>query len=303
MDSRHYSSFTDVLRGNINLEDELFGVSENSPLVVEDSPLNDEVATTKKKSTRGTNFSVEEDRLLVAAWLNTSVDPVYGNEQHKTTFYGKVEKYFKDHKTDSTRSMASLTSRWGTINRETVKFCGALAKIEAKNESGSTTDDKIEKARELFKEIHGCFFQFEHCWLMLKDLPKWATSMPREDSRKEMPQTPDSIDQGRGVDGTMVFERPIGRKAEKANRKRKEDDGKDVATEYLKKKMKILEEGCAQEKEKVRIKAEKVRLKELKESERIMMLDTSGMNEDQRTFYDGLKKEILAKQRSSRLLG
>ena len=86
--------------------------------------------------------------------------------------------------------------------------------------------------------------------------------MPREDSRKEMPQTPNSIDQG-GVDGIMDFERPIGRKAEKANRKRK-DNRKDIATEYLKKKMKILKEGCAAEKEKVRIKAEKVRLQELK---------------------------------------
>ena len=83
--------------------------------------------------------------------------------------------------------------------------------------------------------------------------------MPREASRKEMPRTPDSIDQGSGVDGIMDFERPIGRKAEKANRKRK-DDGKDVATEYLKKKKKILGKSCVAEKEKVRIKAEKVRL-------------------------------------------
>ena len=67
MDSRNYSSFTDVLRGNINFEGELFGVSENSHLLVKDSPLNDEVATSKKKSTRGVNFSVEEDKLLVAA--------------------------------------------------------------------------------------------------------------------------------------------------------------------------------------------------------------------------------------------
>nr|POE85902.1 hypothetical protein CFP56_23491 [Quercus suber] len=139
---------------------------------------------------------------------------------------------------------------------------------------------------------------------MLKDFPKWASTVPREDSGKEMPQTLDSIDQGGGggVGDTMDFKRPIGRKAEKANRKRK-DDGKDVAAEYLKKKMKMLEESYAQEKERVRIKAEKVRLKELKENERIMMLDTSGMNEDQRTFYDGLKKEILAKQRSSCSLG
>ena len=113
--------------------------------------------------------------------------------------------------------------------------------------------------------------------------------MPREDSRKEMPQTPYSIDQEVGVYGIMDFERPIGRKAEKANRKRK-DDGKDIATEYLKKKKKILEGGCVAEKKKVHIKAKKVRLQELKENERIMMLDTNGMNEDQRTFYDGLKK-------------
>ena len=67
MDSRHYSLFTDVLRGNINLEDELFGESKSSPLLVKDSPLNDEVATSKKKSTRGINFSAEEDKQLVAA--------------------------------------------------------------------------------------------------------------------------------------------------------------------------------------------------------------------------------------------
>ena len=143
---------------------------------------------------------------------------------------------------------------------------------------------QIEKAMDLFKEIHGYFFQFEHFLLILKDFPKWASTMSRKDSRKEMSQTPNSIDQG-GVDGIMDFERSIGRKTEKANRKRK-DDRKDIATEYLKKKMKILEEGCAAEKQKVHIKAEKVRLQELKENERIMMLDTNGMNKDQITFYD-----------------
>nr|POE52786.1 glutathione s-transferase t3 [Quercus suber] len=143
MDSRNYSSFTDLIRGNINLEDEIFDVSERSPLLVEDSPLNDEVAISKKKPARGVNFSAEKDKLLVAAWLNTSVDLVYGNEQHKSTFYGKVAKYFTEHKTDSTRSVAFLTTRWGTINRETVKFVGSLAKIEAKNESGTSAHDKL----------------------------------------------------------------------------------------------------------------------------------------------------------------
>ena len=110
MDSRNYSSFTDLVRRNINLEDEIFDVFESSPLLVKDSPLNDEVATSKKKPAHGVNFSAEEDKLLVAVWLNTSVDPVYGNEQHKTTFYDKIAKYFTNHKTDSTRSVASLTT-------------------------------------------------------------------------------------------------------------------------------------------------------------------------------------------------
>ena len=77
MDSKNYSSFTDVIQGNISLEDELFVVSKTSPLLVENSSLNDEVATSKKKSTHGVNFSAEEDKLLVATWLNTSVDPVW----------------------------------------------------------------------------------------------------------------------------------------------------------------------------------------------------------------------------------
>ena len=98
----------------------------------------------KKKTTRGIGFSPEEDKLLVVAQLNTNVDPVYGNKQHKIKFYGKVVKYFKDHKTDSTRSISSLTSRWGVINKETVKFCGSLAKIEAKNESETTAEMKVE---------------------------------------------------------------------------------------------------------------------------------------------------------------
>ena len=42
---------------------------------------------------------------------------------------------------------------------------------------------------------------------MLKDFPKWASTMPREDSRKEMPQTSDSIDQGRGVGDTRGVHR------------------------------------------------------------------------------------------------
>ncbi|XP_075643865.1 uncharacterized protein LOC142615071 [Castanea sativa] len=295
---------------------------------VQDSPSEAEIVTPAKKSKRGGNFSVEEDKLLVLAWLNTSVDAVHhGNnnndndQNNKAPFYTKIAKYFHDHKKDSTRTVVSLTSRWGVINRETSKFCEVFAKVEAKNPNATAEQMKID-AKDLFKEIYKCNFQFEHCWLLLKNLPKWTLNKPRESLRKELPQTPDSIDQDQAgrddvlLDDTMDFQRPIVRKAEKPNRKRKDTD-KEVA-EYLKKKMKFLEESSVQEKEVLRIKTEKFRLEELreneriniekerlrieriKEDERIMMVDTSAMSESQKLFYLELQKEILARRTSSK---
>ena len=93
-------------------------------------------------------------------------------------------------------------------------------------------------------------FPFEHCWHVLKFQPKW--SMPKENSKVVLPPTLDSISIADGddvslVDDTTNFERPIGRKAEKANRNKKAS-GKDVG-EYLVKNMKVIEDLQEQEKE------------------------------------------------------
>ena len=71
--------------------------------------------------------------------------------------------------------------------------------------------------------------------------------MPKERS-KDLPQTSSSIGEvgGEGGDNMTEFERPIGRKAEKANRKRKDGD-KDFG-EYFVKKLHYIEEAHEQEK-------------------------------------------------------
>ena len=102
------------------------------------------LSVTPKTATRGGNFSVEEDVLLVSTWLNTSVDPVRGNEQKQETFTAKVWRYFCMHNTYGTkRFSSSLKCRWSIINRETSKFCGVMAKIEVKNQSGATDKDNV----------------------------------------------------------------------------------------------------------------------------------------------------------------
>ena len=95
---------------------------------------------------------------------------------------------------------------------------------------------------------------------MLKDQPKFANPNNAR-WRSSIPPTPESIsigegDCGPGLGDTSNFERPTGRKAEKAIRKNKAT-GKDVG-EYLTKKLKLIEDVTQLEEEKMFIEREKL---------------------------------------------
>ena len=77
--------YTGIINRDIDIESSLLGTSQNNPMSVSDSPLEVENASSTKGK-RGTNFSVEEDEVLVLAWLNTSVDAIQSNEQTHNTF-------------------------------------------------------------------------------------------------------------------------------------------------------------------------------------------------------------------------
>ena len=116
----------------------------------------------------------------------------------------------------------------------------------------------MKEARDTYKAIPNpatdkkIAFAYEHCWVVLKNQPKW--SMPKERS-KGLPQTPSSIDQVGSIDDDiMVLERPIGRKAEKA--KRKKTDGDMGFDDYLVKKLQYIQASHEQDKEALRIKVE-----------------------------------------------
>ena len=153
---------------------------------------------------------------------------------------------------------------------------------------------------------------------MSKDQPKFDDPNNAK-SRSSVPPTSDSISIGKGDCGfgfsdTSNFERPIGRKAEKAIRKNKATE-KDVG-EYLTKKLKLIEdvtrleeeklaiekesreEKLKIEKERIMIEKKKFEMIERLEAERIMMIDTSGLTGAQKAFYELLQEEIMARQSS-----
>ena len=112
---RDLTYITGIMNGDIEIDSQFIGTSQNTPVSVSNSPPPpppqvENASSTKGK--RGSNFSIEEDKLLVTAWLNTSVDAINSNEQTQNTFRKKVWEYFMQYNTSgTTRTIVSLISR------------------------------------------------------------------------------------------------------------------------------------------------------------------------------------------------
>ncbi|KAK4585478.1 hypothetical protein RGQ29_022935 [Quercus rubra] len=233
------------------------------------SPQVENASSTKGK--QGSNFSVEEDKLLVAAWLNTSVDAINSNEQTQNTFL---------------KRKISLPGVWLKL----------------------THFIKITNAKALYLEKHKKPFLLDHCWLMLKDQSKFADPNNAR-WRSSVPPTSESIsigkgDCGSGLGDTSNFERPIGEHLTKKLKliedvTRLEEEKMFIEREKLAIEKESKEEKLKIEKEKIMIEKKKFEMTERLEEERIMMIDTSGFTGAQKAFYDQLEEEIMAR-RSSR---
>ncbi|XP_062152157.1 glutathione S-transferase T3-like [Alnus glutinosa] len=220
MDSRVQGdvSFIDLLQGNADMDNSFLDKSQQASMSIDHSQPQVVMARTKKPQ-RGTNFSMEEDKLLVSSWLNVGMDAVQGANQKYRQFWERVHKYFNEHKEfPFDRIYSSLMNRWSTIQKLVIKFTACLSQIEHLNQSGTTEHDRIQKAKCVYRsENNNVAFPYEHYSI-------------NEDEG-------DNVSHGNNVD----FERPIGRKAEKAKRKRKEGPSEDVV-EFMKRKTECIEE-------------------------------------------------------------
>uniref|UniRef100_A0A0E0ATU5 Uncharacterized protein n=1 Tax=Oryza glumipatula TaxID=40148 RepID=A0A0E0ATU5_9ORYZ len=90
----------------INDESNHFESSEmGSQYADEQDPIGNENAALRPNQKRSKNFSLEEDNLLVSAWINVSFDAVQGTDQSRGTYWGRIYEYFHDNKEfDSDRS-------------------------------------------------------------------------------------------------------------------------------------------------------------------------------------------------------
>ncbi|XP_040985801.1 uncharacterized protein LOC121234052 isoform X2 [Juglans microcarpa x Juglans regia] len=286
MDSQEQGDmpFTTLLQVS-NLDDKCLE-SQHTPQIVKESLPQVEMVTNKRH--RGVKFSVEEDNLLVSAWLSTSVHAVT-EEKHKS-YWERIRDFFLKHKGQaiSERSPSSLMNRWTIIKLGINNFCDCLAQIESMHQSDMTEHDKILQAKAKYQQLHGTSFSFEHCWTSLRHEGKWLQRNLLKRNRRlpcmaSSPSTPDSTNLGEddvSSDSFLDSERPITMKDEKEKRKRKESTKSDNAVllnsmigEDKLKKLENLDEARDQEiKGLTCLEQEKAHLKQSMEEEKRMCM-------------------------------
>ncbi|KAG2721677.1 hypothetical protein I3760_02G092400 [Carya illinoinensis] len=322
MDSqdRGHMYFTNLLSQDPQLDPTCGGQSGSSPMTLGDSPplpLNEPIGI--RKSVRGANFTPEEDKLLVSAWLNCSLDAVQGTDQKHSQLWEKIFDYFQQYKeTTNERTIKSLIHRWSVIQKATNKFCAKLAQIEGLNQSGMTDQDKFDKAKIMYQSLEKCTFQFEHCWHLLKDQPKWIWHATKEDPKRRKTMSPSptptptrcsaatedsafDLETENVIENEVIeLDRPMGRKAEKGKRKAQ---GRQAEENFQLRKMKytMLEESRAQEKEFYCLKAEKMEYDKEKEEKKLRLEDERLRLEAEKIKIEAAKEQSKIRQEDERL--
>ena len=141
MDSKFPSSFTNFL---MSKSEDILSQPSDSNQLINDLTYSNLNVHTIKKSQRSKNLSLDEDYLLVSAWLNTSKDLITGVEQQTKHLWAWVHACFIENEGNlNNHSQISISSRWQEINREVDKFVGFVTQIENRQQSGITEESRV----------------------------------------------------------------------------------------------------------------------------------------------------------------
>uniref|UniRef100_A0A0D3EEG1 No apical meristem-associated C-terminal domain-containing protein n=1 Tax=Brassica oleracea var. oleracea TaxID=109376 RepID=A0A0D3EEG1_BRAOL len=210
MDSNPYLScnFVDILQSqqqsSIGLESSsipLFGTqaSEGSNFEQDSS-----TARTPRRA-----WTPTDDVVLISSWLNTSKDPVVGNEQRSVAFWKRIAAYFS-----------------------------ASPKLAGEKSSGQNENDVLKVAHEIFYNSYKKKFTLENAWKELCNDQKWCelSTVKNEGSSKKR-KCDDGFDSAssQAVDDEGTI-RPLGVKAARASIKQE-----DLSMKEKLSKMKLLE--------------------------------------------------------------
>ncbi|XP_038709475.1 glutathione S-transferase T3-like [Tripterygium wilfordii] len=264
-----------------------------------ESQIPSEIVPLTGTSRRSQNFSIDDDKLLVSAWLNTSKDSTHGNAQNANRYWQRISEFFNTH--GGPRTQASLKQRWNDINKKCQKFSGYLSQIEERHPSGQTEQGMVDDAKSMYADLEHKPFLLEHCWIILKDEAKWQETLSNKRHKTSSVSVHDLSESPIGGDNderSINQDRPLGTKA--AKKLAASGSKSSISDEILKEKHNIER---AKYEQRDRALLEQQRDRELKEREmersweiEVMSKDLRGMDPMVAEYWKNARIEIMAKK-------
>uniref|UniRef100_A0A0D3CD62 Myb-like domain-containing protein n=1 Tax=Brassica oleracea var. oleracea TaxID=109376 RepID=A0A0D3CD62_BRAOL len=150
-----------------------FNVEEGEDIVQEAAHCEQEGPPERKERT----WTSTDDVVLISSGLNTSKDPVVGNEQKSVAFWKRIARYFNASPKLAgceKREATHCKQRWNKMNDLVCKFCGAYEAATREKSSGQNENDVLKLAHEIFFNNHKKKFTLEHAWKELRNDQKWC---------------------------------------------------------------------------------------------------------------------------------
>ena len=178
-----------------------------------------------------------KDKLLISARLNTSKDPVVGNEQKAGAFWKRITAYYAASpsvESSEKHEAIQCKQRWQKINDLVSKFCGSFEAATRQKTSGQNDSDVVKLAHEIFYNDHKMKSNLHHAWEELRHDQKWCELATNKKDGSFKKRRCDDGAQSASSQATINVEdeptkRPLGVKAaKKASGRRPIVDGKGV---------------------------------------------------------------------------
>jgi len=120
---------------------------------------------------------MEEDKRLINAWINTSTGPITSVDHKKSGFWGKVAAHFNKHapRGATPRTGKVCNSRWNRAVQSVSKWTCIVEEMLLYNQCGTSMEDVVSRAHDLYVQQMGKGFDLEYWWRLLRDQPKWKS--------------------------------------------------------------------------------------------------------------------------------
>jgi hypothetical protein len=156
--------------------------------------------------------------LLAKRWIAVTEDPEKGKDQSRDAFWDKVAEQIKE------RNGLSCMKTFQRMALAVQKFSSIMFQVSEKKVSGTTFDDTLQAALEMYAVDRSGQFKYLESWKVLKECPKFQQHVAAVPSLSSFASPTGTTDITGVLESDMEKEipRPIGCKAAKkaASRKR-----------------------------------------------------------------------------------